>query len=89
MLSTRRKGCFWFSLWANKQWIKEHQNKVPIKQNIWGEKLLCFEWEMAIHGKTFIVGFLYTYNADRQKQCFVGKDSQLSEKWWKLWKLSP
>ena len=40
---------------------------------------MCFEWEMAIHGKTFIVGFLYTYNADQQKQCFVGKDSQLSE----------
>ena len=34
---------------------------------------------MAIHGKTFVVGILYTYNADRLKPCVVGKDSQLSE----------
>ena len=76
MLSTRSKESLYFSLWANKQWIKEH---LRIKQNVWGEKLWCFEWEMAIHGKTFIVGILYTYNADRLKPCVVGKDSQLSE----------
>ena len=29
-------------------------------------KLLCFEWEMAIQDKTFIVAFLYTSIADRQ-----------------------
>ena len=42
-------------------------------------KTFVFWVGMAIHGKTFVVGFLYTYIADRQKSCFVEKDSQLSE----------
>ena len=45
-------------------------------------KTFVFWVGMAIHGKTFVVGFLYTCNADQQKPRFVGKDSQLSE-WWK------
>ena len=35
-----------------------------IQQNFQGEKLLCFEWEMAIHNITFTVAFLYAYIAN-------------------------
>ena len=67
MSTTRSKESLCFSLWANKQWIKEYQNEVCIQQNFGGEREnLCFEWEMAIQDKTFAIAILYTYIADRQ-----------------------